>query len=108
MFYRDVIGVPLEHSEPHQPENVEHYETMWGEWCDHGPVEPYLWLNLFASRDRITSGAQLSFPVPNLSAVLELAAQSGFAIVGEPIDVPWGRSAELLDPDGNFVTVTER
>ncbi len=41
-FYRDVVGVPLEFSEPHEPENVEHYEVMWGDWGEKGPTEPSL------------------------------------------------------------------
>lgn len=61
-FYRDVIGVPLEYSDAHEPENLPHYETMWGEWSSQGPVEPNLWFNLYPMRDKPTSGAQLGFP----------------------------------------------
>ena len=107
-FYRDIIGVPLVHSDPHEPENVEHYETMWGEWDDHGPVEPDLWFNVFPAHDVVTRGASLSFPVPSLAEVHALATKQGVTVRSEPTDVPWGRSASYEDPDGNLVTVTER
>ncbi len=107
-FYRDVVGVPLEYSDPHEPENVEHYEVMWGEWGDQGPVEPYLWFNLFASRGRVTSGAQLSFPVGDLAEVHQRAVAAGIRVLREPAAVPWGRSSLYEDPDGNLVSLTER
>ena len=48
-FYRDVVGLPLTFSDPHEPENVPHYETMWNgdgrlldelDWSKEGPSEP--------------------------------------------------------------------
>lgn len=107
-FYRDVIGVPLEYSDAHEPENLPHYETMWGEWSSQGPVEPNLWFNLYPMRDKPTSGAQLGFPAPSLGEVHDRASKAGVRIVAEPREVPWGREAVYEDPDGNLVTVTER
>ena len=106
-FYRDIIGLPLVYSDPHEPENVPHYETMWGEWGEQGPVEPYLWFNLYAQRETPTSGVQLGFPIPNLNEVHERALASGVKVLAAPRSVPWGQAAVYEDPDGNLVEVTE-
>lgn len=106
-FYRDVIGVPIEYSDPHEPENVPHYETMWGDWGDAGPLEPHLWFNLYAARDAVSTGAMLSFPVPSIDEVHARASAAGAPVVEAPRAVPWGRQAVYSDPDGNSVTVSE-
>ena len=107
-FYRDIVGIPLEYSDPHDPENVPHYETMWGEWDDHGPVEPYLWLNLYTGLGRQTSGAHLSIRVPNLSKAHALATERGVKVVVAPVASPFGGSRAVFeDPDGNFVELSD-
>lgn len=107
-FYRDVIGIPLEYSDAHDPENVPHYEIMWGDWEDHGPVEPYLWFNLYASHDRKTSGAHVSIRVPDIERVHANARQFGMNVVTPPTDSPFGgRRAVIEDPDGNLVEISD-
>lgn len=107
-FYRDIVGIPLEYSDPHEPENVPHYETMWGEWGDQGPVEPYLWFNLYSGLGRRTSGAHISIRVPNLDEVHERANRADVKVVASPGASPFGgRRAVFEDPDGNLVEVSE-
>jgi catechol 2,3-dioxygenase-like lactoylglutathione lyase family enzyme len=107
-FYRDVIGIPIEYSDPHEPENVPHYEIMWGDWGEHGPVEPYLWFNIYASPDRKTSGAHVSIRVPDVDRVIELAGHAGIKVVTEPNESPFGgRRAVFEDPDGNLVEISD-
>lgn len=107
-FYRDIIGVPIEYSDPHEPENVPHYETMWGEWGEQGPIEPYLWLNLYAGLGRRTSEAHLSIRIPNLDAVHERATQEGVKVVTPPTPSPFGGNRAVFeDPDGNLVELSD-
>lgn len=107
-FYRDIVGMPLEYSDPHDPENVPHYETMWREWDEHGPVEPYLWLNLYSGLDRQTSGAQLSIRVPDLNEAHKRAVTKGVKVVVAPVASPFGGSRAVFeDPDGNLVELSD-
>ena len=107
-FYRDIVGVPLDYSDPHEPENVPHYETMWGDWDENGPVEPYLWLNLYAGKDRRTSAAHLSIRVPDLDEVHARATKKGVKVITPPSASPFGGSRAVFeDPDGNLIEVSD-
>ena len=46
--------------------------------------------------------------VPDLVAVCAELHEGGAAIVAEPRDYPWGRSAYVRDPDGRIVELCER
>ncbi len=106
-FYREIIGIALEHSGPHEPENVPHYETMWGAWDDQGPVEPYLWFNLYAATGKPTTGLDLGISVPSLDEVHQRAISAGVKVIKHPAAGTFGgRSATYEDPDGNVVTIS--
>ena len=105
-FYREVVGIPVEHSDPHEPENLEHYELMWGEWGEKGPVEPYLWFDLFPAQGTVTRGVRLGLSVPSIEEAQARASERGVTIVSGPTQVPWGRELLIEDPDGNLVALT--
>ena len=102
-FYRDVIGLELGFSEPHEPENEPHYEQIWGDY-DTGQF-----FTLYAAtQDRPrTTNAFVSFPTDDLDRAHERLVAFGSAVVTPPRNVPWGTNAEYADPDGNIVSLTQ-
>ncbi|MBA3375443.1 MAG: VOC family protein [Actinobacteria bacterium] len=48
-----------------------------------------------------------AFTVRNLDAVCRELKDRGCALLFEPRDYPWGRSAYLRDPDGRLVELSE-
>ncbi len=102
-FYRDVIGLDLGYSEPHEPENEPHYEQIWGDY-DTGQF-----FTLYAATEvhPRTSNAFVSFPTDDLSASHERLIAFGSPIVTPRRAVPWGTNAEYADPDGNIVSLTQ-
>lgn len=100
-FYREVVGVDLGESHAHEPENLEHHETMFGSFED----DSYVFFTILPARDRPT--AQVGFRVDDLDAVHARAVDAGVTVVRPPHDEPWGRSAQYRDPDGTIVSVTQ-
>lgn len=48
----------------------------------------------------------IAFAVSDLGAACERLRARGIALLVEPRDFPWGRSAYLRDPDGRLVELT--
>jgi catechol 2,3-dioxygenase-like lactoylglutathione lyase family enzyme len=108
-FYRDVIGVPLEHAytEPAgmpDPDWLGGYHSEYS-WRDGA----YLHLALFpASAGQETKGARIGFFTTDLGSLEERARRAAVRALSDAGDEPWGRTIAYADPDGNVVTVTER
>jgi len=49
----------------------------------------------------------VAFSVPDLDAACEALRAQGLALLVEPRDYHWGRSAYLRDPDGRLVELTQ-
>lgn len=102
-FYRDVIGVPVSYSEPHEPENVPHHEAMFGSFDD----DTYVFFVLYAAEAEPTTGAHIGLRVDDLDAVHARAVASGVPVEKPPApSVFGGRGARYRDPDGNHVGVS--
>lgn len=52
-------------------------------------------------------GAIVSLTVENIHAALQAAEDSGFTVVGEVQDLPYGLQAEIRDPWGNRLSVLQ-
>lgn len=98
-FYRS-LGVPLAREE-HEDEPV-HYA------CDLGSAH----FAIFESHqgDAVARGAggctMFALQVANLDQAYAIAKALGAATVWEPRDMPWGRTAQVLDPDGRPVELS--
>lgn len=100
-FYRDLVGIDLNESHGHPPENVRHCETMFGSLD-----ALYCFFVLFeAAPGEETLRADVGFHVEDLDAAHERMVAGGAKVVAPPREVPWGREAAYLDPDGNTVTI---
>lgn len=106
-FYRDVIGVPL-HVASHDAElddpwyGGDHAATSWTDGA-------FMHFALYPVREPnrpVSTGAQIGFHVADFDAAYTRLMDSGHRIVQEARDEPWGRSARILDPDGNIVSIT--
>jgi len=52
-------------------------------------------------------GAIVSLTVDNIESLLEIARRSGFTVVGEVQDLPYGLQAEIRDPWGNRLSALQ-
>jgi predicted enzyme related to lactoylglutathione lyase len=100
-FYRDLVGLPLDESHAHPPEDLRHCEVMFGSF-----EELYCFFVLFeAAPGEETVRADVGFHVDDLDAAHGRMVAGGAKVVAPPREVPWGREAAYLDPDGNTVTL---
>jgi uncharacterized glyoxalase superfamily protein PhnB len=101
-FYRS-LGIPL--VEEDHGDGVVHWA------CELGDVH-------FAVFDAAAPGDALGyheagstlcgFVVDDVVAAIELLRSASAIVVQEPIEMPWGLRAVVLDPDGRPVEVFER
>lgn len=106
-FYRDVLGLPLR--------DESHDSDVKDPWYG-GPHAAYSWtdgafihLALYPNQPPhrpISTGAQIGFHVSDFDVVHTRALRAAVAIVQEPRDEPWGKTARYLDPDQNIVSIT--
>lgn len=97
-FYRDTLELP---------EHEHMLEAGWLEF-DTGPLK----LGIHADPERVEPGARepggttgFYFGVPDCDAAVATLRQRGVKIVDEPSDMPYGREATFLDPDGNLLAL---
>src|SRR5258708_4211595 len=92
-FYR-AIGVPLE-SEEHE-EGPVHYA------CELGATHFAIYKG--KAGDVVGRGAggctMIGLQVSNVDEAYKAAKQLGATTIWEPHDKPWGRAAQVTDPDG--------
>jgi lactoylglutathione lyase len=106
-FYGDLLGGVETYRFPEEGEPAFIALTI-GESSDIGlgtiAAEP-----LHGRSQRPASGhrIELCVYVENVDAVFAAARASGFELVADPADMPWGeRTAWIADPDGNLVMLT--
>lgn len=106
-FYRDVLGIPLI-DESH---DVEKRDSWYGgphaacSWTDGA----YIHFALYPRREPerpVATAAQVGFHVSDFGEIHARVVQSGAAVVQEPREEPWGKTARYLDPDGNVLSIT--
>ncbi len=100
-FYR-AIGLPLE-DERHE-EGPAHLA------CDLGGAHVALF-EAKATGDALARGhggsSLVGFRVPSLEEAVAAVRAAGGRVEIEPQDVPWGRRAVVLDPDGRAVELNQ-
>ncbi len=101
-FYGDLLGLPLTHADPHEGDEVEHFEVSWGEPGKNDFFMMILWP---AAIGQHTSNAYVGFATDNLQALNRRLLDAGVTVVLPPTQKPWGWCAEYRDPDGNTVFV---
>ena len=106
-FYRSLLGVPLRDESHDEELNDPWYGGAHAaySWTDgaflHFAIYP---CNEF--QRPVTTAAQVGFDVENFDVVHTRVTKAGVAVVQEPRDEPWGKTARYLDPDGNIVSIT--
>jgi predicted enzyme related to lactoylglutathione lyase len=107
VFYRDVIGIPLQETSHDEEKNDPWYggDHAAHSWTDgafiHFAIYPFR-----QPQRPISTGAQIGFHVTNFDETHQNVVQSGIKVVQEPRDEPWGKTARYLDPDGNIVSIS--
>ncbi len=104
-MYRDAFGLDL-HLEDHHGDDPwtsgRHAATSWTDGA-------FIHFALYESKDgSTTTGAQIAFRVRDLDHAHRRASDAGVAVLHEPKQQPWGRSARYADPDGNIVELTQQ
>ena len=100
-FYR-AIGIPLsEETDPRSPALFAC--NLGGTMLAISEVAPEQ-----APDQHLTSSATIGFRVDSVEKAFLAAKAAGAWIVREPQDLPWGRRAIVLDPDGRPVEFSER
>jgi len=103
-FYRDLVGLDIEAPSVDGPDDQRHTHALWGD-RDDGSL---LVLTLSARGTEEPSRSRLGFYVDGLDDAHQRLVDAGVQVRRAPEEMPWGRSAAYLDPDGNMVSLTER
>jgi RimJ/RimL family protein N-acetyltransferase/predicted enzyme related to lactoylglutathione lyase len=99
-FYRDVLGIPLEAE--HHEGTLPHWGSTLGEI--HFAIHP---VQDFPDGRHDVGAVKLAFTVFDVRALAARLEEKGVALLYPPRDEGFFVSAALLDPDGNFVELTE-
>ena len=91
-FYRDAMDIPLKPGEEYV-----HQECSWH--------NPYFHFAIFPVG---SEHPLLSFWVDDIQGGHERAVANGARVVHGPKRLPWGLTAEYLDPEGNRVSLVQR
>jgi RimJ/RimL family protein N-acetyltransferase/predicted enzyme related to lactoylglutathione lyase len=99
-FYRDVLGIPLE--EERHDETLPH----WGATLSdvHFAIHP---IEDFPDRKSGVGAVKLAFTVFDVRAFARRLEDRGISLLYPPRDEGFFVGTALLDPDGNFVELTE-
>lgn len=103
-FYR-LLGVRCGDPETHGTDTERHVHATWGSW---GESDDFLMLNLYPARAGDETRSRIGFASDDLDALHEQLQRAQVTVVRGPERMPWGRTAEYRDPDGNVVSLTER
>src|SRR4030095_11027146 len=106
-FYRDVLGLSLQ-EESHESDLQDPWyggKHAAYSWTDGAFIHFALYPSHPPHRP-VSTGAQIVFHVSDFDAVHIRIVRAGFAVVQQPRDEPWGRTARYLDPDRNIVSIT--
>jgi RimJ/RimL family protein N-acetyltransferase len=99
-FYRDVLEVPLE--DEHHEGTLPHWGATLGE--THFAIHP---VEDFPDRTSGVGAVKLAFTVFDVHGFTARLEAKGVRLLYPPRDEGFFVSAALLDPDGNFVELTE-
>jgi lactoylglutathione lyase len=107
-LYRDGFGLDLhladhagaDHGADDRWISGRHAATSWVEG-------EFMHFALYEAKGTPTSGAQVSFRVPDLAAAHAAAVTAGATILHEPRVEPWGTSSRYGDLDGNVIELTQ-
>jgi len=99
-FYRDVLGIPLE--DEHHEGTLPHWGCTLGEV--HFAIHP---IEDFPDGTSGVGAVKLAFTVFDVRALAARLQERGVRLLYPPRDEGFFISAALLDPDGNFVELTE-
>ncbi len=99
-FYRDVLGIPLE-DEYHEG-TLPHWGCTLGE--SHFAIHP---IEDFPDGKSGVGAVKLAFTVFDVRALAARLEGKGVTLLYPPRDEGFFLSCALLDPDGNFVELTE-
>jgi RimJ/RimL family protein N-acetyltransferase len=99
-FYRDVLGIPLE--DEHHEGSLPHWGCTLGE--THFAIHP---IEDFPDGKSGVGAVKLAFTVFDVRALAARLEGKGVTFLYQPRDEGFFVSAALLDPDGNFVELTE-
>jgi predicted enzyme related to lactoylglutathione lyase len=99
-FYRDVVGVPL--VEERHGESRPHWGCNLGDV--HFAIHP---IETFPDRRSGVGAVKLAFTTFDVDALVRRLAARGVDVLYPPRDTGFFRSTAVLDPDGNFVELTE-
>lgn len=101
-FYR-ALGVPLQME--HHGDGVLHWAADIGDL--HVAVFP-----VFGEGDapgyRQAGNTFVGFVVDSVDAAVAAVFDLGAAVIQQPTEMPWGRRAVVVDPDGRPVEIFER
>ncbi len=101
IFYRDVIGLPLEDEE--HGETEKHYGCELGDL--HFAIHPVS--NFEGTAHGGTGSVKLAFTVFDMNSFVERLKSNGVQIAYEPKDTGFAMMTALTDPDGNYVEFTQ-
>ena len=90
-FYCDAMGVPLKPGEEYA-----HQECSWRNPYFHFAIFPLTAKQPF-----------LAFAVDDVDEAHKRAVAAGAKVVHGPEELPWGRAAQYVDPEGNLVSLVE-
>jgi RimJ/RimL family protein N-acetyltransferase len=99
-FYRDVLGVPLE--DEHHEGTLPHFGCTVGE--THFAIHP---IEDFPDRKSGVGAVKMAFTVFDVRELAARLEAKGIALLYPPRDEGFFVGTALLDPDGNFVELTE-
>jgi predicted enzyme related to lactoylglutathione lyase len=97
LFYRDILGIPLEREE--RDGAMVHYGCELGDI--HFAIHP--------AEEGSGGGRhfQMAFTIFSTSTMIEHLANNGIALLHEPTDTGFATFTSLRDPDGNVIELTE-
>ena len=99
-FYRDVLEIPLE--DEHHEGTLPHWGCTLGE--SHFAIHP---IEDFPDGTSGVGAVKLAFTVFDVRALTSRLESKGVRLLYPPRDEGFFVSTALLDPDGNFVELTE-
>ena len=100
LFYRDVIGLPIE-TESHG-DTAKHYGCELGDL--HFAIHP---TENFEGGGYGTGSIKLAFTVFDMEAFVARVKGAGVSLAFEPKDTGFALMTALTDPDGNYVEFTQ-
>lgn len=106
-FYRDVLGLPVEHEEGSEYATIAIPGILhWGLWDRRAAAESTFGDRAQASR--IPLGFCVGFEVDDVDAAAAAARTRGIDLIQPPKTEPWGqKTTRFLTPWGSFAELVE-